>query len=161
MLKIRQLKIHGDGRWPKSRAAMKSELRGLSRSLGLDLKFVTRKKETYSWTQVSTGKARVCEGLNGKLWKMSEVMFYALHEISHWIQYNEGMFKGYFGAPYYDKWELPSPQDRMRLALRAERHADFLAKKLGMELFGVLFVGGSAYDDAETAKPFLQEHYGE
>ena len=98
MLKVGKLKIQGEGKWPKSRAAMKAELRDFSRSLGLDLKFVTRKKSSISWTQVATARAVVCEGTDGKLWNMAEVMFFALHEIAHWIQYNEGMFKGYFGA---------------------------------------------------------------
>ena len=134
MLKIGKLRISGDGKWPKSRVAMKAELRGLARNLGLDLKFVTRKKSTLSWTQVSTARALVCEGVDGKLWNMADVMFFALHEIAHWIQYNEGMFKGYFGAPYYDGWDSPTPQQRIRLAIRTERHADRLAKKMVMDI---------------------------
>ncbi len=160
MLKIGKLKVYGDGKWPRSRADMKAELRHFSRSLGLDLRFVTRKESDLCWTQVSTGRAVVCEGVGGQLRNMSEVMFYALHEIAHWIQYNEGMFKGYFGAPYYDEWKLPTSQQRMRLALRAERHADRLSKKLVMELFGALVIGEGIYDDTKTAKLFLKEHYG-
>lgn len=160
MLKIGKLKINGDGRWPRSRSAMKTELRSLARALGLELNFVTRKKKTISWCQVSAARAVVCEGVDGKLWPMREVIFYALHEISHWIQYNEGMFKNYFGHPYYDQWKFPTQEQRMRLALRAERHADVLAKKLAMEMFGVLFVGGGVYaGDNKSAKDFLKEHY--
>ena len=159
MLKIGRLKIRGDSKWPKSRADMKTELRDLSRSLGLDLRFVTRKKKTSSWCHLGRARATICEGVGGKLNPMSEVMLHALHELSHWIQYNEGMFQNYLGKPYYGHWKHPEVPDILRLALRAERHADQLAKKLAMELFGVLLTEGSCYDDAETSKAFFKGYY--
>lgn len=159
MLKIGRLKINGDGKWPKSRADMKTELRSLARELGLELNFVTRKKKTVSWCSVRHARATVCEGAGGKLWPMSEVIFHSLHEISHWIQYNEGIFQKYFGRPYYDDWRNPETSDVLRIALRAERHADRLARKLAMEIFGAFLMGNSIYDNTEASKDFLKSHY--
>jgi hypothetical protein len=162
MLKIGQLKINGDGKWPKSRAAMKKEIRGLAKELGLDLRFVVRKKKALSWCQVSSGKARVCEGIGGKLFPMSDVMFFALHEVSHWIQFHEGIYRKYFGEPYYNAWRDANPEDVRRLGLRAERHADRTAKRLAMELFGVYLMSESFYDPGNEvlSKALIKQHAG-
>ena len=106
-------------------------------------------------------RATISEGVGGKLRPMSQVIFHSLHEISHWIQYNEGMFQKYLGRPYYGAWRNPETSNVLRLALRAERHADRLARKLAMELFGVLLIGGSVYDDAEASKAFFKKFYGD
>ena len=160
MLKIGQLKIHGDAKWPKSRVAMKKELRSFAGTLGLDLRFVVRKKSDLSWCQIATSKATVCEGIGGKLWPMEDVMFFALHEISHWIQYNEGMFQKYFGMPYYGGWAPAQVSDQLRLGLRAERHADRMARRLALELFGAYLIQGSIYDKEheEAARALLKRH---
>ncbi len=162
MLKIGRLRIDGDGKWPKSRADMKAELRSFARKLGLDLTFVVRKKEALSWCQVSVGKARICEGIGGNLLPMPTVMFYALHEISHWIQFHEGMYRKYFGEPYYDAWLDAKPKDVSRLGLRAERHADRTARRLAMELFGVYLMEGSIYDpgNEEVSKALIKKYAG-
>jgi len=160
MVKIGSLSIEGEGKWPRSRAIMKTQLKDFAKSLGLELSFATHKKSTVSWCKVSAARALICEGTGRKLWPMHEVMFHALHEIAHWIQYNEGMFPKYFGKPYYNTWDYPEIADVKRLNLRAERHADWLARKMAMELFAVYLVGGSLYDDTEAAKNFFQEYYG-
>jgi len=162
MLKIGQLRVTGDGKWPRSRAAMKKEIRGLAKELGLDLRFVVRKRKEFSWCQVSSGKARVCEGIGGKLFPMSTVMFFALHELSHWIQFHEGIYRGYFGEPYYNVWRNAKPEVVRRLGLRAERHADSTARRLAMELFGVYLMEGSVYDPGNEAdsKALIRKHAG-
>lgn len=159
MLKIGQLKITGDGKWPRSRVAMKKELRGFAKELGLELKFVTRKKKTMSWCNLSKERALICEGTAGHQNPMPEVIFHGLHEIAHWIQYNEGMFQNYLGTPYYDGWKYPKASTMQRIALRAERHADWLAKKLAIEMFGAVLVGESCYDDAQASKAFFKGYY--
>jgi hypothetical protein len=163
MLTIGTLKVKGDGRWPASRHEMKTEIRSFARGLGLELDFVARKKMTTSYCRLSTGRATVCEGTGGKLWTMPTVMFYALHEIAHWIQYNEGMFEKYFGRPYYDQWMPPTSKDALRLLLRAERHANWLAQKLGQEIFGATITCPSIYDpgyEKEARAFFIKRNYG-
>ena len=161
MLTIGRLKINGDVKWPKSRAAMKKELRAFAKELGLNLRFASKKVGTSS-CQITTARASVCEGVGGKPWRMDEIIFHALHEIAHWIQFNEGMFKKYFGTLYYDAWVPPKMKDLERLNLRAERHADSLARKMSVELFGYYLLNGSIYDKQEeaAAKAFFKEHYG-
>ncbi len=159
MLKIGRLKLHGDGKWPESRVTMKKELRSFAKGLGLELDFVSRQKKTASWTKISKGRSLVCESVGGTDWPMSKVMFFALHEIAHWIQFNEGMFQKYFGRPYYDLWTRPAPRDLRRLSLRAERHANWLARRIGVELFGVPLMVETIYDRNDEAKDFLKEHY--
>ena len=159
MLTIGKLRITSDGEWPKSRVILKRRLRSFARELGLELNFVIRKKMTMSYCQLSMSKATVCEGLEGKPWPMASIMFYGLHEIAHWIQYNEGMFPKYFGKPYYDQWIPPTTKEALRLGLRVERHANWLARKLAQELFGCWIVHGSIYDDSEAARAFLERNY--
>jgi hypothetical protein len=162
MLRIGRLKIHGDGKWPRSRAEMKKGLRIFAGKLGLELRFVTRQKKNTSWCQITTGRAVICEGVGGKLYPMPEVMHHALHEISHWIQYNEGFFRKYWHRPYYKgTWWPPEKKDLRRIGLRTERHADWLARRLATELYGVQLTQGSIYDEQHTAyaKFYLKEHY--
>ena len=162
MLKIGRLEINGDGKWPKSRVAMKAELRSFARSLGLELRFVTRKKNSTSWCQPSTARAIVCEGVGREIYPTSWLAFSALHEISHWIQYNEGKFQKIFGSPYYDDWLLPEIKDLRRLGLRAERHANWIARRLAKELFGSHAGTSNLYDGGSTSevKAFLKDYYG-
>lgn len=163
MLRIGRLEINGEGKWPRSRVAMKAELRDFARELGLELRFVTRKKKTASWCHIVSGRARVCEGVRGEIYSMTWIVFSTLHEIAHWIQFNEGMFQRYFGKPYYEGWHYPKVGDVRELVLRVERHADWMAKRLAKELFGACLVGiGSIYDKEheEAAREFIDNHYG-
>jgi hypothetical protein len=161
MIRIGKLKIEGRGSYPRSRADLKADLREFARDLGLKLDFVVRRQSTVSWCRVSTANAIVCEGVGNTLFPMQEVMFFGLHEISHWIQFNEGMFRSYFGRYYYDAWQLPSRNAQRRVALRAERHADFLARKLARELFGAHLIGGGIYSGSnKKAKDFLSGRHG-
>jgi len=79
--------------------------------------------------------------------------------MAHWIQYNEGAFSKYYGRPYYNQWLWPSQADRQRLALRAERHCDWLARQMSLEFFGFTLQKGCTIYDDENAAEFLREYY--
>lgn len=162
MFKFRSLHIEGGhGTIPRTRRETKRVLRVLGKSLGFDMRFVHRVKDTKSYCNIPTGRAIICEGtdqegLSSRIWLIHQ----ALHETAHWIQYNEGVFSKYYGRPYYNQWLWPLTTDRQRLALRAERHCDWLARQMSLEFFGfALQKGGTVYDNEEAGE-FLREHYG-
>lgn len=163
MIKIGSLKIDGGhGCVPRSRQTVKDHLRSLAKTLDLRLYFVTRKEDSKSYTMVQEAKAIVCEGTHNegvlnKYWLIHS----SLHEMVHWIQYNEGMFKNYYPRPYYGDWAWPPRQAALRVALRAERHCDFWARRMSMEFFGFSLAHGcSMYDDDNAAK-WLREYHSQ
>jgi hypothetical protein len=160
MIEIGALKLQGGkGTIPRSRKETKTALKKLAGVLGLELCFVIRKEKSDSYTEIPNAKAIICEGTKKEgLFPRWLLIHCALHEMVHWIQYNEGLFKDYYPRPYYGKWLWPSPQDRLRLALRAERHCDFWARRMSDEFFGShLKVGGTIYDDPIKGAAFLRK----
>jgi len=161
MLKIGNLTIEGRGTRPRSRKDFKKEIRSFaSGDLGLQLRFVTRRGEEYTHSYCNPHRriAVICEGVNGKLYPLCWVIELTLHEIAHWIQYNEGMFKDYFGKTYYGGILLNSSSSR--LALRAERHADLLAGRMLKEMYGMKPCFPSVYANTREAREFLHTYYG-
>ena len=162
MIKIRNLTLKGKGRPPTSRAAFKKDIKKLAYNhLGLRIQFVIRKKEGLSYCNVMKGKAVVCEGVRNKLHPLDILMELTLHEVAHWIQFNEGMFKEYFGTCYYGgiKKGTRTRKGINRLALRAERHADMLAAKMMKEFYGMKAPKASIYNNNKEAKEFLNNYY--
>lgn len=161
MLKIGKLTVEGQGRRPASRDQFKADIQDFARNLGLRIRFVTRKRDTVSYCDVWTGNAVVCEGLGDHVYPLKVLIEFTLHEIAHWIQFNEGMFQGYFGTPYYGGVKQGSRSGLKRLALRAERHADQIAEKLMLEMYGMESPRTSIYHDYNLAKEFLSQHHKE
>ena len=161
MLKIGQITVKGKGTRPTSRKNFKAGIRLLANDLGLRLRFESRKEDhvrkEMSYCRLQTGLAVLCESYDGNVYPLWDLMETTLHEIAHWIQFNEGMFKRYFGDFYYGGVR-PGSRDTS-LALRAERHADWLSKRLLEELYGMKYRGNSIYDDTEAARKFLNSHH--
>ncbi len=162
MFEFRSLQIDGGrGTIPRSRRETKRVLRSLGKSLGLEVRFVHRVKDSKSYCSVQRRRIVICEGTDkygpaNRVWLVHQ----ALHEMAHWIQYNEGVFSKYYGRPYYNQWLHPSPPDVRRLALRAERHCDWLARRMSLEFFGFYLQKGSTVYDLADASKFLQKFYG-
>ena len=161
MLKIGNLEIDGRGKRPTSREDFKVCVRAWTSVLGLRLQFENRREghahQSTSYCGYQVGKATICESYAGHVYPLWDLMETTLHEVAHWIQYNEGLFKNYFGIPFYGRVKLGSRD--LTLALRAERHADCLSGKLLKELYGMDYRGNSVYSDTEEAKKFLKKHY--
>jgi hypothetical protein len=159
MVRIGSLRIQGEGKYPRNRTELKRFLKSFSEELGMDLQFVWRKKKSYSWCHPFTRRARVCEGTDAEgFFRMGELMTFAFHEMVHQIQYDEGLFKG-----FYDRRRGSS---RLRWAFRAERHCDRTARRLCLELFGprayteARWGADSIYDAPHLAKEALRNYYG-
>ncbi len=162
MLRIGKLFLKGRGTRPHSRESFKANIKEWARDdLGLEIRFVIRKITPTWYCDVWKARITVCEGVGNQLYPLSMIMEYTLHEMAHWIQFNEGMFTRYFGQPYYGgiREGTRSKKDVMRLALRAERHADWLATRLLKEMYGMEAVHGSIYDDTRAAREFIAKHY--
>ncbi len=161
MLTIGKLRLEGRGVRHVSREDFKAGIRGWSDYLGLSLRFENRReghvKHRISYCELQVGRAVICESYAGEMYPMWDLMETTLHELAHWIQFNEGMFSRYFGVPYYGGVQIGSRDTS--LALRAERHADWLSERLLKELYGMDYQGTSIYDDTEAARKFLNAHY--
>lgn len=161
MVKIGKLTVEGRGTRPVSREHFKEGIRDWAKYLGLRLRFENRKeghvREKTSHCDFQAGLAVICESYAGRVYPLWDLMETTLHEMAHWIQFNEGMFARYFGEPYYGGVK-PGSRDTS-LALRAERHADWLSGRLLKELYGMDYRGNSIYQDAEAARKFLNSHY--
>ncbi len=161
MLIIGDLEIDGKGKRPTSREDFKVCIRAWASILGLRLRFENRceghARESTSYCDFLVGKATICESYAGHVYPLWDLMETTLHEIAHWIQYNEGLFKNYFGIPHYGG--VKSGSRDLTLALRAEKHADWLSQKLLRELYGMDYRGNSVYSNTESAKKFLKNHY--
>jgi len=163
MLKIGKLTIDGRGTRPVSREDFKEGIRDWAHFLGLRIRFENRReghvKKRKSYCNFQVGRIVVCESYAGELYPLWDLMETTLHELGHWIQFNEGLFARYFGEPYYGGVREGSRD--VSLALRAERHADWLSKRLLKELYGMEYKGNSIYADTESARKFLNAHYGD
>lgn len=162
MVKIGSLYLEGRGKRPISYEHFKEHIRNFAKELGLQLVFVSRNSDyNVSWCDVYNGRAVICETYNGRPDSMNRLIEVTLHEIAHWIQFNEGMFSKCFGEAYYGGVRQGSrtKKDLKRLSLRMERHADKVAAKLMKEFYGMKPSKVSCYRNTEKAKKFLAKHY--
>ena len=145
--------------FPNSHKEMQRQLRALAASMDLDLKFVERTKLDYSYCDPIGARAVVISKFKGYRYSRLETAFFALHEIAHWIDYNNGLFRNYYSRRGYKHIINPKDEDILRLGIRAERHCDWLARRMLWFMYGKLYGAPNVYDDAVKARKSLIEHY--
>lgn len=142
--------------FPRTYTQAKYDMRALARSLDLDLEFVHRKRDGTSYCDAPLKKALVVESLNGRVFGIAELVHRSLHECAHFMDYYNGLFKLFWPVPDKDNDYYVNVDDYRRLALRMERHADWLADRM----MWVMYergrpLGSSFYDNDELAREFL------
>ncbi len=145
--------------FPSTHKELQRQLRVLSEGMGLTLKFVERTKLTYSYCDPIEAKAVVIAKLKGHQYSRLETAFYTLHEIGHWMDYNNGLFQGYYPRQGYKYITYPTGDDLLRLGVRAEQHCDWLAHRMLWSMYGKTYDRPNAYDDVAVARQNIIDHY--
>ena len=146
--------------FPRTHKEMQRQLRGFAESIGLDLRFVNRKKYTFSYCDPVRAKAVVIAKLKGHQFPRVETAHYALHEIAHWMDYNNGLFRDYYARPGRVRACVPpKKKDILRSGVRAEQHCDWLANRMLWAMYGKAYNTTSVYADATQARQILVGHY--
>ncbi len=146
--------------FPSTRQEMRRDLRAFGRSIGVDLRFVRRKKSDVSYCQTIRGKVIVVESLDGLDYAIDDVIFIALHEFAHWMDARNGLFSSYYSYLRGGKIVPPKKEDVRRLGIRAEQHCDWLAGKMMQAMYGQAWDGDNFYDQLEPARKLLAHSYG-
>jgi len=145
--------------FPSTHKELQRQLRALAEGMGLTLKFVERTRLAYSYCDPIAERAVVIAKFRGHRYSRLETAFYTFHEISHWMDYNNGLFRGYYPRRGYKHIINPAADDLLRLGVRAEQHCDWLAHRILWNMYELIYDRPNAYDDAAAARRHIIEHY--
>ncbi len=145
--------------FPRTHKEMQQHMRDLARSMDLDLKFIRRKNISYSYCDVLYGKARISTHWGSYQLPILSTLHTSLHEIAHWMDLHNGLYRDFYARWGYKHAIYPQNQDLSRLGVRAERHCDWLASRMLWVMYGRGYSGYSPYDNVNTAREELIEHY--
>lgn len=165
MLQIGELKVFGpdEPRLPRTHQEARRWLRAIAQDLGLDLKFQANMSGGYCSPLEAKAIVGLCYGgsqrkaLRQRV-SIRRLIHMALHEIAHWIQYNEGFFSACAPQKRYGLYVRDIEAVR-RLIVRYEKHADFLSEKLAVEFFGEPMGIELSYENTQEARRFLYDRY--
>lgn len=141
--------------FPQSYAHVRHDMRAFARSIDMKLEFVHRKKSGTSYCNVTSREAKVVESLAGRQEDIPVLIHTALHECSHFIDCHNGLFGNFYPYGEGSFHVLPLEEDYTRLALRAERHADWLADKIMLAMYEQTRDWKSFYDYHGLAREYL------
>ncbi len=145
--------------FPKSHKELQGQLRALAKSMDLNLRFVERKRFTESYCDPLYARAIVVSKFKGRRFPRVETAHYALHEIAHWMDYNNGLFQDYYARWGYKYAIYPTEENVSRLGVRAEQHCDRLAHMMLWVMYGRVFSTEGVYDNSARARQELLKHY--
>ncbi len=145
--------------FPKTHRELRRQLRALARSMDLRLEFVERERLTYSYCDPVAARAVVITNFRSYRYPRLETAFSALHEIGHWIDYNNGLFQDYY--PRRDSKRIINPTDKniLRLGVRAEQHCDRLARRMLWSMYGKTYNTPHTYDNVTETRASLIKNY--
>jgi hypothetical protein len=139
---------------------MRRQMRAFARSLGLgDVRFVHRKERGGGRIDILYGEVTVAESLGGKYEPIEEIIHYVLHECAHWIDFHNGLYRKYYARWGYKHIVEPAKSDVKRLGVRAERHCEWLARRMMRAMYGQAWQGSTIYDDIGAARLLITLHY--
>jgi hypothetical protein len=125
---------------PRNRKEAKQVLRAVAKACGVKrVSFVKHKKPRYGGTyQYNAKRIIVVEKEGSRVVPIYVLAYRLLHELTHHLQHEGGIFLAFYCSEYKDekgKLHKVTNDERRRVALRAERHADKKAVELCEELF--------------------------
>lgn len=144
---------------PRNREELKKELRRLGLSAGLRGVYFVKLKRWGNYAgyhNMNKSTIVVVDQVGKKKVPKEDLIFSFLHELAHHIQATSGMFLPFFYAALRREdgtIQRFTKKDVIRVALRAERHADRSALKMAKELYGLEYELKSPYPE-----DFLREH---
>lgn len=122
------------GRFPTSRRQLMIELRLIAKLCGVkSLHFVNSTSFYGGKYNCLTEEIVVVVREGKKRTSRTNILFRFLHELGHHLHRMGGLFKAYY--PRGSK--KPTRAGKKRVALRAERHADWLACRLALAIYGL------------------------
>lgn len=145
--------------FPRTHKQMRRDMRAFARSIGLELKFVRRKKSGSSYCNVINAEVTVVEKVGDNFFTIPDTIHTALHECAHWIDSNIGLFRKYYARWGYKHLIYPEEKDLVRLGVRAERHCNWQANRIMQAMYGRVHTGQGVYDNLESARLLLTIHY--